>query len=501
MATTGFVWLLRAFWLSLQGSKWAALGFVVFLLPFWCTHVVFYHTTELGSLACGIGILGLVATYLPQIKEQITGLTASKVFFTVLVILSIFCRMEPALMCAGVMLPFGLWVVGDRAARFGLFKIFLVVLPVFAGAYLLYMAASLPGDILFRDTRVYTHTLWDFGQDERLYKIATPADSIKLEAALAYFISDEVELSPEFYDSIGVLPLEKSLGSFDKYLVGFDLRVARAIGILQQLNKQQPVFLVAYLIAFCAAMLLLVYNRSRHWWKLLLVNIWFMLLLFGVTVFMKMEMRVMAPLVLLELIGLTAFCTYLLPVGWQYRRGNVVILVLACLLFLVPTAIKFTELQGASQNFKIASKNMKAFKAELAQPSFQNRIVVFHSFAWQMLHADIFDINQFARNTNFLAIDNGELYMYPQFKDAMNKCCGGYTVNHLVNYLLEHKEQVVFVSDAGRMDLMERYIETVYSIPFNTKPAYPESVLNHPIGGVMLPGYADHLAFSYFMFE
>lgn len=68
MATTGFVWLLRAFWLSLQGSKWAALGFIVFLLPFWCTHIVFYHTTELGSLACGIGILGLVASYLPQLK-------------------------------------------------------------------------------------------------------------------------------------------------------------------------------------------------------------------------------------------------------------------------------------------------------------------------------------------------------------------------------------------------------------------------------------------------
>jgi hypothetical protein len=248
-------------------------------------------------------------------------------------------------------------------------------------------------------------------------------------------------------------------------------------------------------------MLLLVYNLSRHWWKLLLVNIWFMLLLFGVTVFMKMELRVLAPLVLLELIGLTAFCTYLLPLGWQNVKGNAVILVLAGLLFLVPIAIKFTELHGASQNFKIASKNMKAFKAELAQPSFKNRIVVFHSFAWQMLHADIFDINQFAGNTNFLAIDNGELYMYPQFKEAMNKCCGGYTINHLVNYLLEHKEQVVFVSDAGRMDLMERYIETVYGIPFNTRPAFPESVLSHPVSGVMLPGYADHLAFSYFVFE
>ncbi len=501
MATTGFVWLLRAFWLSLQGSKWAALGFIVFLLPFWCTHIVFYHTTELGSLACGIGILGLVASYLPQLKGVMPRLKGSRIFFTVLVMLSIFCRMEPALMCAGVMLPFGLWVVGDRAARFGLFKISLAVLPVFAGAYLLYMAAPLPGDVLFRDTRVYTHTLWDFGQDERLYKLATPADSVKLEAALAYFISDEVELSPEFYDSIGVLPLEKSLGSFDKYLVGFDLRVARAVGLLQQLNAAQPVFLMAYFIAFCAAMLLLVYNRSRHWWKLLLVNIWFMLLLFGVTVFMKMELRVLAPLVLLELIGLTAFCTYLLPLGWQNVKGNAVILVLAGLLFLVPIAIKFTELHGASQNFKIASKNMKAFKAELAQPSFKNRIVVFHSFAWQMLYADIFDINQFAGNTNFLAIDNGELYMYPQFKEAMNKCCGGYTINHLVNYLLEHKEQVVFVSDAGRMDLMERYIETVYGIPFNTRPAFPESVLSHPVSGVMLPGYADHLAFSYFVFE
>ncbi len=501
MATTGFVWLLQAFWLGLHGRRWLAIGIIFFLLSFWCPHIVFYRTTELGSLACGIGILGLVATYLPQVKELFSGLKASRVFFTFLLLVSIFCRMEPALMCAGVMMPFGLWVVGNRIARLGLLKVGFLVLPVFGGAYLLYMAAPLPGDVLFRDTRVYTHTLWDFGQDERLYKLTSPADSIKLEAALEYFISDEVELSPAFYERIGVLPLEKSLGSFDKYLVGFDLRVARAIGILKQLYMAQPVFLIAYLMAFCVAMLLLVCNRSRHWWKLVLVNIWFVLLLFGVTVFMKMEMRVLAPLVLLELIGLTVFSTFLLPEGWQSLRRNVVLLSLAGLLFMVPAALMVSTLHTESQNFKTASQNINAFKTELAQPGFQNRILVFHSFAWQMLHADIFDVNQFAGNSNFLAIDNGELYMYPQYKLAMQQCCGGYTMQHLVNYLLEHKEQVIFVSDAGRMDLMERYIETVYGITFNTKPAYPESVLNNPINGAMLPGYADHLAFSYFVFE
>jgi hypothetical protein len=91
--------------------------------------------------------------------------------------------------------------------------------------------------------------------------------------------------------------------------------------------------------------------------------------------------------------------------------------------------------------------------------------------------------------------------MYPQFKQAMTAYCGGYGVADIANYLVAHKEQVVFVSDSARMDLMERYIETVYAIPFKTKPTYLESILHHPAGGVMLPEYADHLAFSFYVFQ
>lgn len=502
MATTGFGWICYSYLLAFYKHRWLVIGGILLLLPFWCYHIVMYRTTELAFLACGIGILGLVVSYLPTVSEHVVQLKRARVFFTVMLLFAVFIRLEPTLMCTAIFLPYGLWVAGNRTARVGLFKISLVVLPVFSGAYLLYLGATGPAEKIFRDTRVYTHTLWDFGQDESLFHLSTAADSVKLEAAQSFFISDEAELSPEFYNSIGVIPLEKSLGSFEDYFVGFDLRIAKALDVWHHLLIEQTTFFVAYGLALVFVILLLAANRlGKGLALLLLMQLWFWAILIGVTVFMKMELRVMAPLITLGLITLTLFPVLLLRPDWQDRKANAILLGLFGLIFLWPTYLKTQELRESAANYHIGCQNMQAFKAELKQPRFEKSIMVFHSFAWQMLYADLLDNNEFAHNTNFLAIDNGEMYMYPQFKKAMEKCCGGYGVGQLAQYLVGHKSQVVFVSDEARMDLMKRYIETVYGIPFSYKPIYPDSVLHHPIGGYMMPEYASHLSFSYYVFD
>ncbi len=501
-ATAGFLWIAYAYWHTIAHMRIIAAGLILLLLPFWTYHIVMYRTTELAFLACGIGILGLVVSYLPIVMQRIPKLLQVRVFFTVLLLLAVFIRLEPTLMCTVIFLPYGLWVARQGKARVGLFKVSLVVLPVFAGAYMLYLGATGPAEKMFRDTRVYTHTLWDFGQDEHLFQLKTAVDSIKLEAAQTYFISDEQALSPEFYESIGVLPLEKSLGSLGDYFVGFNLRVAKAINVWHSLALKQPLFFIAYTLALFFALVLLGLNHQNK--KLLLIlamQLWFWAILFGVTVFMKMELRVMAPLLTLGLVSLTLFPILLMPEGWMGRRFNRSFMLLSGMCLLVPAVLKTQELRQSAANYQLGKENMLAFKAELKQPQFEGRIMVFHSFAFQLLYADLFDSNEFAREENFLAIDNGEMYMYPQFKQAMTTYCGGYGVADIANYLVAHKEQVVFVSDSARMDLMERYIETVYAIPFKTKPIYLESIFNRPAGGVMLPEYADHLAFSYFVFE
>jgi hypothetical protein len=501
-ATTGFLWIAYAYWHAIAHMRMIAVGLILLLLPFWSYHIVMYRTTELAFLACGIGILGLVVSYLPIVMQRIPKILQVRVFFTIQLILAVFIRLEPTLMCTAIFLPYGLWVARQGQARMGLFKVSLVVLPVFAGAYMLYLGATGPEEKMFRDTRVYTHTLWDFGQDEHLFQLKTAVDSIKLEAAQTFFISDEQALSPEFYESIGVLPLEKSLGSLGDYFVGFNLRVAKAINVWHGLALKQPLFFMAYTLALFFALVLLGLNHQNK--KLLLIlamQLWFWAILFGVTVFMKMELRVMAPLLTLGLVSLTLFPILLMPEGWMGRRFNRSFMLLSGMCLLVPAVLKTQELRQSATNYQLGKENMLAFKAELKQPQFEGRIMVFHSFAFQLLYADLFDSNEFAREENFLAIDNGEMYMYPQFKQAMTAYCGGYGVADIANYLVAHKEQVVFVSDSARMDLMERYIETVYAIPFKTKPTYLESILHHPAGGVMLPEYADHLAFSFYVFQ
>ncbi len=502
LATTGFFWLLYAFAHAFGKQRWLILGYVAFLLPFWCYHIVLYRTTELAFLTCGIGILGLVFSYLPAVVEQITRLKQVRVFFTILLLFSVFIRLESTLMCTAIFLPYGLWVAGSRGARIGLFKITLIVLPVYIGAYLLYLGATGPAEKVFRDTRVYTHTLWDFGQDENLFTLSSAADSVKLEASQSFFISDEVALSAEFYHRIGVIPLEKSLGSFNDYFVGFDLRIEKAIAVWHQLLLEQSVFFIGYGLALAFGLLLMMVNQAYKKMALLfLMQLWFWAILFGVTVFMKMELRVMAPLITLGLVTLTLLPLVLLPQAWQDYKKNTLIIGAFGLVFLIPASLKMYELIQSANYYQLGSDNIRVFKDELKQPRFENSIIVFHSLAWQMLHADVFDENEFANNSNYLAFDNGELYMYPQYKKAMQAICGGYGVKQIAQYLVDHKEQVVFISDAARMDLIERYIEIVYGIPFKTKPIFPESILRNPAGGYMMPEYANHLAFSYYVFD
>jgi hypothetical protein len=182
------------------------------------------------------------------------------------------------------------------------------------------------------------------------------------------------------------------------------------------------------------------------------------------------------------------------------NNGYRTILIITCALLLFPAYVKFGEVRIAAHHFENGKQNIKTFKNELALLDANGHIIVFNSFAWQLLYADLLDANEFAQNTNFIAIDNGELYMYPQFKQAMQACCGGYTVAHLANYLVANKDRVVIVSGLERMDLMQRYIETVYGIPFGFEPmplTY-STILHQPKGGAMMPKHADGWAFSYY---
>lgn len=497
--TTLFLWLLWATWRSTLGIRWLVGGALLFLMPFWCYQIVFFRTTELAAVAAGISLLGLVGTYLPNVNQFVGSLRAVRVFAVTLLCLSVFIRLEPALMCAIAFLPLVLWITGKP--KWGLLMIACLAIGSFIGSYALYMSATGDAEKEFLAIRPYRYTLWDFSQNEALYTPATAVDSVKLYAAKAYFISDEAELNAAFYERIGVLPLEKSLSSLSGYFIDFDMRIARAADAWLFLWQLQPVLFIAPWLAFMLAAMLLAYNRQyKSLWLLLGLHFWVWAILWGVTVFMKMELRVFAPHIMINLVTLVLLPILVLPKNWPVRKPKSVIIGVAIVCLLVPAYITTNELRNKAKSFQMSSQNIKVFKAEVAKLSNEGKIIVFHSFAWQLLYANLLDYNEFAQNTNFISFDNGELNMYPQFKQAMQACCGGYTVADLATYLVANKDRVIFVSDLERMDLMKRYIETVYSIPFGFEPMPLSSptILHQPLGGAMMPEHAAHLAFSYY---
>ncbi len=497
--TTGLLWLLMLIRHGYNQHKGLGAALILFILPFWCYHVVWLRLTEMAFLACGIGIVGIIATYTVLGQAVFSKLMAARIFFLLLLLLSAHIRVESALLGLAIFAPAALLVIKHRAASIGFLKISLAVVPVFLGSYALYLSAIGPAEKLFQESRVYTYTLWDFGQETNRFNLTTAADSIKLEATQKFFIADEAGMSPEFYDRIGVYKREKSVGALGSYMDGLSARYQRACGIWQFYWQQYTSFFISYFLILVVSIGLVAGFRT---WKplllLLFVQVGFWLVLFAVTLLMKMEMRVLAPLlttafILLALWPLLLTKTEVLPA--LPKAG-----VWAGIFILISAGcFKLVEVQREARGFKTGKENIGAFKQELAAK--QDRIVVFNSLAWLLLYEDLLDTNQFASNPNFISIDNGELFMYPEFKQTMLACCNGYKVDDVARFLLANKERVIFVSHNDRMDLLQRYIETVYGIPFSSKPAYPNSVLSNPKGGKMIPGYTDHIDYSYYVLE
>lgn len=500
--TGGFLFLLRSLFQSFSAQRRLIALATVALVLFWFYHIVLYRTTELSFLACGISTFALVLSFAPPVSENMGSLTIARAYFLVLILLSALIRVEPVLMCSVMLAPYALLVVGDRRNWPGMVKVALVVLVGFGGAYGLYMSALGPGAAKFKEIRVYTHTIWDFGQDNSDLTLHSAADSVKLEAAQQFFISDETGMDGAFYQSIGILPLEKSLSSLPGYLPDLKMRMQRAVGIWLELMKSQWVLFGAFVFAMVGAMAVLLYNsRWLEWMYLMLLQMWFWLILFGITVFMKMELRVFCPLLTLNLLALLWLPCYWLFGKGSSKRFSGLIVMSTWSLVLMMGLFRFQDMRVVTADYKQAAQNIRAFKTELLN-THADKTIFFNSISWQLLYADLFDTNELQQKVKLLALDNGELFMYPSHQQTMQQWCGSAGLGDIGNCILDRKDEVLFVSSTDRMQLIERYMQTVYGLNFHVSPVFPNAKLSVPVGGgKMLPTYMEQHNFSYFVLQ
>lgn len=502
LVTTGFVFLLQSIYRSVVKYKWAVALMGSTLLPFWIYHIVLYRTTELAFLAFGISTIVLILSYTKALGANMGRLSTVRFYFVGLLLLSTLVRIEPVLMSSIIWVPYGLIAWRQKAVKTSVLKVLLIAIVGVGGSYAMYMSTIGPGSAMFKERRVYNYTIWDFGQADEHLNLTSAADSIKLKAAQQFFVSDKDEMNGAFYQRIGILPLEKSIDAIPGYLLDIHLRVAKALHIWQGLLFSQWVMFVAAVALFIGISLLLLINgKYKQWLFLLALQFWFYFVLFGVTVFMKMELRVLCPLITLNMVMLASLAFYWVFTDDFQKKGSVVVLLITILSVGVLGVFKLTEMQTLTTSYQLGAQNIRAFKKELLVEH-SDKTIIFNSIGWQLLRADLFDNNELQNTVQLLAFDNGELYMYPSYDKTMQQWCGSDHLKDIAKAIVEKKEEILFVSTVDRMQLIEDYLRIVYGVTLNAVPVYKSSVLSHPpYASKMMPAYMDHHDFSYFVVQ
>lgn len=500
LTTTGFLFLLQSLYRSADRLRWAVVLTGVGLLPFWVYHVTLYRTTELAFLAFGISSLVLVLSFTERVGATMGSLRTVRVYFLLLFLLSTLVRVEPILMSSIIWVPYGLIAWKRKATRRSVLKVLLVTVIGVGGSYALYMSTIGPGSAMFKERRVYNYTIWDFGQAEEHLNLTSAADSIKLQAARQFFVSDKDEMNGAFYQRIGILPLEKSLDAIPGYLLDIKLRVAKAINIWKGLLVEQWVMFAAAVILFIGASLLLLLNgRQNQWLFLLSMQLWFYLVLFGVTIFMKMELRVLCPLLTLDMVAITSL-VFLWVDGLDTKLSTTILLLTMISLAMIGVG-RLQEMRSVVADYQLGAKNIRAFKAELLAEH-HDKTIIFNSIAWQLLRADLFDNNELQATMQLLAFDNGELYMYPTYDKTMRQWCGSDHLKDIAEAIVDKKDEILIVSTLDRMQLIEDYLLIVYGVELNVMPVFNDSALSKPrYSDKMIPSYLDHHDFSYFVVQ
>lgn len=500
--TGGFLFLLQSLYLSVAKHKWLVGLASVSLLPFWIYHIVLYRTTELAFLAFGVSSMVLILSFTSALGPAMGKLRSVRAYFLILFLISTLVRVEPILMSSIIWVPYGLIAWNHKAQRKAVLKVLLVTVVCVGGSYGLYMSTIGAGSAMFKERRVYNYTIWDFGQADEHLNLNSAADSIKLKAAQQFFVSDKYEMNGAFYQRIGILPLEKSVDAIPGFLLDIELRVDKALHIWRSLLAGQWVMFAAAIVLFIGASLLLLLNgRYKQWAFMLALQLWFYLVLFAVTVFMKMELRVLCPLLTLNMILIVSLIFVWVDLNAERAKVNTTILNLTLVSLVVLGVFKFNELRSVTADYQVGAKNIRAFKKELLAEH-GDKTIIFNSICWQLLRADLFDNNELQADMQLLAFDNGELYMYPTYDKTMQQWCGSDHLSDIAKAIVEKKEEVLFVSTVDRMHLIEDYLRIVYGVDLNVLPVYPNSALSDPpFSDKMIPSYLDHHDFSYFVVQ
>lgn len=422
------------FFICSKKENWFAIPFIISLLdvimPFE------FSKTAIVLAATGLSIISL--------NESIFKQLAGAMILTI----GALVRPEPAVI-ATILFGISIALQAERSSVFHAFRKLFIPLVVLGGlSVMVFNTENTYKDVEYKQIRPYEYTLVDFRKEVFNTDALSEVDSIKIQAAQRFFFADKQEINTQFFEQIGIRPMDKTPVSlvsnffeFSWVSHGLEQFIWRVRGL-----KFHFLFLTALFLTY-------VMKNEK---KALLIAV-SMTLICSMSVFLKTEPHFITG---------TMMCTVLLSIRNDRQTkvpdpGNALHGGKNFWLAVVVASVATLALR---EKIKIvaSSKCKSDYYTKLVEelPMFSPSDLVLNISFWDKLHYKLFTPIQPADSDKMTVMDGGVLYLSNGYQNMLSKRTE--TKTFFDQYLWLINKRKIFVSSKERMRLLTDYVNVVY---------------------------------------
>jgi hypothetical protein len=315
-------------------------------------------------------------------------------------------------------------------------------------------------DARYNTFRPYKYTLLDFKQGFGAGLDKT--DSIKLDVLQNYFFGDaDTLLTVSTFKKLDIKPHER-FNFFSKNNMPFLDKASREMHHILTLFSAYIQFYILWLVTWG---IIIFFNLKKDGYRSLFkytgvftFTIFFIAI---ITVYIKMEARVLNPLLICTIFYSVLFTSS----SRLYKIPHTQIFISSVLILLSGVYLSFTLYNKIAERHKFdtqAENFIKYWKEYNGE-----KILIPDVFSWEIFGSKVFKNYAEVNQMRMISLDDGYMSMMKTHREYMYSITGSTHFYDYLSYIDKNKNNICFLGTDKRMRLMSQYIEAVYKIPFH----------------------------------
>jgi hypothetical protein len=432
----------------LHGDKKKRISYLIilFLLPLILQDIIFFqfNKTSIYLLFSSIWIL-------TRQTDKITGYVRYYNFF--LFVAGLLLRPLCLLIVAALFLPSFIFSP-QKKSQLASVRNFILLFGFGFIIILLSFRSYDQRDRAYADFAEYKSSVWDNGQPASSLILKSDKDSLVYECMSKYFLPEMSVITGNELKTIGIYkahtPTEFIIVSFSE--IRFKAKKA--------IEKWQEILGDPYLVFFyCSVLLLILFhaNDKKALFRQLITVCWVFIGIIAMSVLIKMETKILYPLLILLLFVLTEHSRLI------FGRNKIYTYII--LLSMLAGGLKFTDtLRFSARERRTGQEEINQLTQNLSTDS-SRKTIVLDWLSINVLGNSVINFNKDIYQINWITLEPAYLLFYDEYY-RKNKTITGYAdFPDIVKHMNSSKTDFMLLYSEDRPALLQKYCRIMHDTP------------------------------------